>query len=260
MIEGVEHFFSREQWQDPSRPVTGPDYVDSQVRFGVAHYTAAPNVPDGDVGESTNIPQYLQRLQRAYLLSRGYSLGYSFAIDWRGYVWEIRGFDYRPASNNGDNGVWGPINVNKISMSILFLVDGQSGLNDAMRRSARLVYRQANVRTVMAGGKWDHTHPKPHSETDATACPGDGIRLEIFAGNLTWDRFDDLGEKEKDSMEGYAFWRHKDHPELFLVGGGGVIHVDAQLRDHFKEQGAHWPPIVSDHDGVYSSFVQVSGT
>lgn len=179
-IPGVETFHSRESWQAPARPVTGPPAEWIRVTTNVAHYTADDDLIDGDPGEfASRLPQYMRNMQSSYLRSRGFSLGYLFAIDWLGGVWEIRGFDIRSAANKGDSRKTGVANFNGFSFPVLFLVDGQDGLTEEARRSARMLYREAERRARRALGR-----PKPHSAIDFTSCCGDGIRTQIAWGLL----------------------------------------------------------------------------
>lgn len=190
MIPGVT-FHSRESWQAPNEPVRGPyAYEPARVLFGMAHYTASNDLIDGDPGESADdLPQYLRNIQHSYLTHRGYSLGYSFAVDWLGGVWEVRGFDYRPAANDGDKGEWEVPNLNRFTVAVLYLVDGDDRLTAEAAAAGRAIYREAHRRTVSAGGEWTQFSPKPHHETDYTACPGNGITRDISEGRLTFDPF-----------------------------------------------------------------------
>lgn len=188
MIPGVT-FHPRESWQDPAKPIRGPrPYVAKDVLFGMAHYTADDDLPDGDPGENANdLPQYLRNAQAWYLKTKGYSLGYSFAVDWLGGVWEMRGFDYTPAANDGDKGEWEDPNLNHYTVAVLYLVDGDDRVTDEAAAAGRAIYKEAWRRTLAAGGEWRQFDPKPHKETDYTLCPGVGITLDIRAGRLTFD-------------------------------------------------------------------------
>ena len=62
----------------------------------VIHYTA-------DKHANPDTAAYLRSMQASYVRSRGYSLGYSVAVDQAGTSWEIRGTEFQPAANRGHN-------------------------------------------------------------------------------------------------------------------------------------------------------------
>lgn len=171
MIDGVT-FHQRVSWQDPRYPVTGPALSwGSRIDTTPLHYTAADDLIDGDPGESAeDLPAYLRAMQRSYVTVRKYSLGYNFAVDWIGGVWEIRGFDIACAANRG----W-----NHRSVAILCLVDGQDPMTPEAVESVRRLLAEIDRRAGRA------TIVRPHSEIGATQCCGDGIRAQIAAGLIT---------------------------------------------------------------------------
>jgi len=170
-IPGVATFHPREAWQDPNLPVTGPSPTMEQWDTFPLHYTAADDLIDGDPGEhAEDLPAYLRAIQRDYKLNRGYSVGYGFAVDWRGGVWELRGYDIKNAANRYWNHRTGPV---------LCLVDGADPLTDEALWSVRALYREANRRT---GRTLDLAG---HRDIGATACPGDGIYRQITDGLVT---------------------------------------------------------------------------
>jgi len=190
-IPGIDRIVYRDQWEEPGYEINNATYTPPRqnwplIRFGMAHYTAASNLPDGDPGETLqDVINFIRRTQRWYLSHHGYSLGYLHAVDWTGRAIELRGFDYRAAANNGDKGQWADINLNRITAPVLYIVDGQSPLTDAMAATGRNLYAEYQRRTLKAGGtSWSQPSPKPHSETDFTTCCGDGIRADIVAGRL----------------------------------------------------------------------------
>ena len=170
-IPGVETFHRREVWQDPKMPVKGPSPTMDQWDTFPLHYTAADDLIDGDPGEhAEDLPAYLRAIQRDYTLNRGYSIGYGFAVDWLGGVWELRGYDIRNAANRGWNHRTGPV---------LCLVDGDDPLTPEALWSVRALYREANRRT----GR--HLNDVGHRDIGATACPGGGIYGQIQRGEVT---------------------------------------------------------------------------
>lgn len=167
-IPGVETLHRREVWQDPKLPVTGPKPTMAQWDTFPLHYTAAVNLPDGDLGEfQYQIKPYLQAIQRDYTTNRGYSIGYGFAVDWLGGVWELRGYDIKNAANLNWNHRTGPI---------LCLVDGADPLTAEALWSVNALYAEANRRTGRT------LSLKGHRDIGATACPGGGIYAQIQSG------------------------------------------------------------------------------
>lgn len=168
---------TRVVWQDPKMPVVGPALPWRTIDTNSIHYTAAVNLPDGDLGEFVNdLPEYLRRIQRDYTLNRkpGYSVGYNFAVDWLGGLWELRGFDIKCAANKEHKGVkW-----NERTVAVLCLVDGADELTNAAVEAVRWIVaetrRRAGRKTVIRG----------HQEIGATACPGAGIMRQIRSGEL----------------------------------------------------------------------------
>lgn len=182
----------RSEWEDPARPVnatyssgptppkgtliskgTGPKFPWNTLNGVVIHYTAAPNLPDGDSGEPWSlIPGYLRSIHRDYSSSRGYSIGYNFAIDGRGEVWELRGWDIKPAATLGHN---------DHLVAFLMLTDGQDPATPAQIASAKILRAEATARakkTLTLGG---------HRDYAATQCPGNGIYAQIKAGLFNLD-------------------------------------------------------------------------
>lgn len=185
-------FHPRSTWVSAAEPVTGPALPWPTIDTNPCHYTAAVNLIDGDPNEFvTGIPAYLRRIHHDYLTNRpqfnaagvktsdGYSIGYNFAIDWLGGIWELRGFDYKCAANATYKGVvW-----NNRTVAILFLVDGNDGATDEALAAARWVVAETRRR---AGRR---TAIKPHSAIGATACCGDGLRAQIAAGKMEPDNY-----------------------------------------------------------------------
>ena len=171
----------RTAWQGFTTPVTGPP---RRKRFsqGVIHHEGA----NRDV-TPRNIAAHLRSMQSSYLASRGYSLGYGFAVvsDVRhpedGSRWEIRGTDLNMASNPGQK--WNAErrlpagNVNDWTGSIIII--GPTGVPVSPKAAAA-------IRTILA--EWHAetgtvpVRPFPHSTTDYTACCGSVYRANLEAG------------------------------------------------------------------------------
>jgi hypothetical protein len=134
----------------------------SDVDRVVVHYTA-------DRRAMADTAQYLRNMQKSYVDRRGYSLGYSVAVDQSGVSWEIRGTDHMPAANVG----W-----NDRTWVILAFVDWQDACNPAMVDTIRQLVgwaREQVGRDIPVVG---------HRDIASTRCPGDGIYNQIKNGTF----------------------------------------------------------------------------
>jgi hypothetical protein len=176
-IPGIETVHARSTWVDPRYPITGPPAPWAAIDTAVIHYTSADDLIDGDPGEhADNLPAYIRAMQRSYVDARGYSLGYWWAVDWLGGVWQIRGWEFKSAANAGHNDHTGPI---------LVLVDG----NDPATREAT-----HSIRCLIAEGQrrsrdtWAiKGHGQLRRETGigtATACCGTGLQRQVDDGEF----------------------------------------------------------------------------
>lgn len=130
------------------------------VQHIVIHYTA-------DKTANPDTAAYLRAMQSSYVRSRGYSLGYSVAVDQTGLSWEIRGTQFQPAANKGYNGsTW----------VILALVDWQNPapqpMIDEIRNLVAWARGQAGRQLPVIG----------HRDLAATRCPGDGVYTQLERG------------------------------------------------------------------------------
>ena len=169
MIPGVV-FHSRGSWVDASYPVSGPPADLALIDTCVVHYTAAADVPDGD--DPAKVAAFLRATNRYYLSSRGYAIGYRWAVDQAGGVWQLRGPDIRSAANRGHNDHTDPV---------LVLVDGDAPASLAATRAVRAVIGQAQKWsgrrfTIVGHGQLSGA---------ATSCPGVGLRAQVAAGVFT---------------------------------------------------------------------------
>lgn len=126
----------------------------------VVHYTA-------DKTANPDTANYLRAMQRSYVNGRGYSLGYSCAIDQNGVCWEIRGIRYIPAATK---------NENSHTFAVLMLVDWQDKANHLMVARMRKLVADIRERSNVTITK--------HRDWAATRCPGDGIADQIDAGDF----------------------------------------------------------------------------
>jgi hypothetical protein len=208
MIPGVATFHPRSAWEPQGyRMAVDFDRTPSKANWsnadlGAIHYTSAINLPDGDPSEILNgvdgIRQLLARTQIDYYQNRtdggytrtsdgrffpGYPTGYSFAVDWLGGVWELRGWDYLPAATSGHNGH---------TIAILMLTDRNDPAPPLMLRSARMILRETNRR----GGKlvnrpWAHGWFVERTGIGtATACCGAPMKAQIDQGLFDLDHPD----------------------------------------------------------------------
>lgn len=156
----------RHTWEDPNVRIgahtTSRPLYWSRVDTVVVHYTA-----DGQVGRDT--AAYLRAIQSSYVRSRGYSIGYSYAIDQSGICWELRGEAFMPAAT---------ANHNSHTVAVLMLVDAAHPANDDMVVRMRRLVEQFESRTNRALGIVGHR------DLGATACPGEGLYSQVRTGTF----------------------------------------------------------------------------
>ena len=171
MIPGVETVHPRSAWVDPNYPIDGPFDLQSDNDTCVIHYTAADDLIDGDPGEhAEDLPQFFRNMQKSYEDRRGYSVGYSWAVDWLGGVWQLRGWEFQSAANLGHN---------SHTVPILVLVDGQDGTTPEAAKSVRNIVREAARR---AGRKTMIVTGHGRLSGAATQCPGLGLLSQLDRG------------------------------------------------------------------------------
>lgn len=191
--EGVIWYHPRRHWVDTAFPITGNLWVPRLIDMQVAHYTAAADLPDGDVDEhqtDRDIAPYLRRIQVDYVTNRGYSIGYWWAIDWLGGIWQLRGFDLV----DGTGGLKSAANLghNDHTAPVLFLVDGNDEPTELAMAAFRYLGRRVRDhpfrgrRTPLA--VIDHGR-LPIPPGTPTGCAGTGIRRVIDRGWLAPDLF-----------------------------------------------------------------------
>jgi hypothetical protein len=161
-------YHPRSTWVDPRYPVKGPAVEWAKVDTAVIHYTADDDVPNGDVPAA--VAAYLRNIQYSYVTNRGYSIGYLFAVDQTGAVWQLRGWEFKSAANAGHNDHTFPI---------LMLVDGNDRATWEAIVAVRWLIGDAQKlaeRALTIVG---------HGDIGATACPGVGLRVQVKAGVFT---------------------------------------------------------------------------
>jgi hypothetical protein len=170
---------NREEWEEPGWTIaehTGSGPVNpGELEFTVNHYPAAnsisPNDPKG----------YARSLQRNYVNTRDYSVGYNWMY-WRdGTEVELRGWDFRNAANDVPNDPGGE-NENRISVALLFAVPGQGDAGQAATPEA-LAAAQARLSDVFA--RCGKTMPNiVHGDLEPTQCAGAGINHQTHTGQM----------------------------------------------------------------------------
>lgn len=264
-IPGVETVHERSAWEpvgyrmalDFTRTpaLLNPGSVDEDA----LHYTADDNLPDGDFGEFVDqLPTYLAAITKSYLQNRsdggyvrrsdgfyfpGYPIGYSFAVDWLGGVWVLRGWDYVPAATSGHNGH---------TIAILLLTDLADPGSDLMWRSVRCIRREAVRRKMRLPNS-----PTGHGEF--VVKYGTGTRTSCPGGPLLRQRDEGLGDldypdvPEEDEMHPFvALYR----PIKALVDRG-LNKTFVLLRDGSIRHATG--PCVEEAEAVGASERQIKG-
>lgn len=206
-IPGVETFHPRAVWEEVGFRMaldfnkTPAPYKPANVDLAVAHYSGSERTPDGDPGEDPSlIIPWLRSIQRDYYINRtggnytrksdgrlfpGYPIGYSFAVDWLGGVWELRGFEFLPAATLAHN---------THTIPVIFITDGATPASELALASARAIWREA--RRLSGRTTSFIQRPLGHGEVrlvygtgTATPCPNSGIldQLHHGLGDLDYD-------------------------------------------------------------------------
>ena len=149
-------------------PINGPAFEPQFVDGIVWHWAG------GDVNLIMGEASVLRTMQTMYVSSptRGYSLGYSYAVGPSGAIYEIRGLKFRPASN-------GDLATNRRAPSVLILCAKMvDDVTPAQLESLRWLtgYIQEQVPTA--------TRRYGHRDMWPTACPGDRFHADIHAGRF----------------------------------------------------------------------------
>ena len=160
----LKYEYLRADWEEPKMTVAGHTtsgpFPWRTVDKIAIHYTAAKRV-----GRDT--AQYLRQIQSSYVRNRGYSIGYSAAVDQSGKTWELRGTRWMCAANK---------NRNPETFAVLLLVDSDDPANDAMIAATRALiqqFRDVSPNDVTIVG---------HKDIGATACPGNGLTAQLRNG------------------------------------------------------------------------------
>jgi hypothetical protein len=195
---------SRADWQDPNCPVTGPVSTPDEWQWNTLHW------PGGNCGSDG--PSVLRSMQASWVSSKGYSLGYNFAVWPDGTAYEIRGFDLRCAAN-GDQ------TVNRPGVAILLAVpDVDTAPTEAMTAAVRELVGATRAlvgQTLIVNAHRD-VRPEP------TQCCGDVIVGMIAAGVFEPTSSTPTPTPEDDDMAALAYYRD-DRPDGWQIW---VVAVD----------------------------------
>ena len=162
--------YGREAWVWSGYPIVGPEPRWHSLVTPVAHHSGAETIP-------ADSSSWLRAMQRDWTDRKGYSLGYGWLIEQGGDSYEIRGADYRNASNAGA----GNDNANDWSTSFLFGTrsPGEPASDAAIATANRLWHTRVVPRCWNEPTGWIG-----HTEIDATACPGHGNIARLAAGDF----------------------------------------------------------------------------
>jgi len=223
LIPGAQTVWSRESWQHPSYPVFGPLDNPKDNDVIVIHYTAADDLIDGDPGEyASDLPQYMRNMQKSYVLNRGYSLGYLWAVDWLGGIWQIRGWEYQSAANASHNTHTWPI---------LVLVDGDDAATPEAVRSVQLIGAEAERRAGRPQRVMGHGQLKVETGVGtATSCPGRGLQAQVRNGTFNPKGPDPVQPNipEDDDMPKHMYIAK---PPVERPGQPWLLYADTDIRE-----------------------------
>lgn len=166
----------REDWQRASQPIhSSLPFVPGDIEYAVQHW---PGAADSWIPPTTDdaVIAHMQGEQEWYLRDKGFSVGYGFEISQTEFpfnIWEVRGFDFRNAANNGDKPPFNADNFNKFSISIQYHASVSHPITDAQILAGRYIILLCDTicgRTLTVQG---------HQVSDLTSCPGDVIMSKM---------------------------------------------------------------------------------
>lgn len=224
-------YHPRADWQSPEHPVRGSvAYDPGRVVQLVAHW------PGGRVPTSSAaVPAYLRAIQLDYETNRGYSIGYSEAVDPWGDRWELRGTTWRAAANSipGEP----PGQENARTWAILFLIGADAatlppamiaGARDSIDHAQQLSHRPFRL--------------LGHGDLEPTACPGAAVRIALTGGALAVPYPPVTPNPGEPDMNTARIVRLPGYLNTFLVGAGAPLHLTPELFDAYKAAGV---PVVA---------------
>lgn len=219
--------WNREDWQLPDRPITGPAATPDLVHWGICHYPGASRSWQPPLDTAS----HLRWANDLYLSdpNRGYSYGYGFVIganpiDWARRpvlfdTWEVRGFDIRIASNNGDFPPWSNFedpNFNGRSLSVQIMCSFDHPPTPDQRLQFR--YMMALCDQVYA----ETVTVQPHQASDQTDCPGPA--MDVMA---------ELATRPPTTAPDPTPVPQPDDTDQFLTLTGGHVDRITRIGDQF---------------------------
>lgn len=204
------------------------------------HYTGVNTVYRG-----RDVPAQVRHIQAIFEDSKPFEYNYVIGQTEDDAIYEFAG-KFRAAHSGGEN---------DLAFGILFLNGVGEPLTDTQIRKAQW------LRDVLIfdGALQPKPIQEPHQRMPgaATACPGPLIMSVL--DQLAAPFVESEPPVEDDMSSDYFLWRHRDYKNVFLVGGGGVVHLDRQGMDYWLGKGVEFIDD-SAHDGVFASYVSIAQT
>jgi len=157
----------RSAWEDPAKPVTGPAPKAQLARI-FFHWPGSNVIASNFEASCAS----LRQMQASYLASRGYSLGYSWAITRDGFAIEVRGDQFNNAANAGRK-VEGNANNNSRSILMFNGIDSNQNVTPAQISAVHELFQ--------AKGYGDLPQ-FVHSDVDYTGCAGPAVTAAVRGG------------------------------------------------------------------------------
>jgi LysM repeat protein len=147
---------------------TPPRFDLSRLQEMTVHYTGAQRVNRSE----TQIASYLKAIERSHMARPEMSaVGYNFAVDKSGRIWELRGWTHRNAANGTGS------NVSSFSVLVLVGVEDNAPTTPVIQALQSLYaegVRRAGRPLIVKG----------HQEHKATACPGPALMSLVRSGQI----------------------------------------------------------------------------
>lgn len=159
---------TRESWLTARWIGGSSGFQPAAITHMTEHYMGENGV---DVSDT---PRLLNRIQASYAVARGYDVGYSFAVDESGILWELRGLRVMAASDG-----WPEINVQTVSCLAMRPNIGDDLLPVMVTAQQTLM---AAVRDYLGR---DVPHWVKHRDVNpGTGCCGIPIGVRVDTGQL----------------------------------------------------------------------------